>query len=517
MAATVVSVVIFLCGVLVGRGVRAGPGSPADASSAEHRRRHVAAAAVVGSRRQPAGSDPTAAPAPPAPADDLSYFDRLEKPNAPAEQSKLKPDDAPRSSSDPRTPRPPPTAGRRTQAPSSDLPAARARPPRRRPRRNQRLRATRAAAPRRQPAPKEAASSVAGTRGRAAGQGFAVQVAALNVRSEADAIAKRLSSKGYAAYVLSAGRRHAVGLPRARRPVQDAARSRDRRRQAAEGRAVQALGHALIPSLLAFIRLRLAAASGVLLALSFPKFGHPAVGWVALAPLLVALAASPATANLAAPCAAARPADRRRLLHRHALLDHPRHGGLRRAPALVAVLVNAVLIAYLALFPARVRRRSCAASFVASDRARCSRRPASGSRPSSDEPICSPDFRGCCSDTASERAAGGAAREPLRRLRRVGARGAVSAALAGRGGPARRRSPTRAAARSALPLARRRCSRSSSCSSPSWGSVGAASPAARADAPGEPIRVGLDSGQRRSGGEMGRRDARPRSSPTTSG
>ena len=34
----------------------------------------------------------------------------------------------------------------------------------------------------------------------------------------------------------------------------------------------------------------LASASGVLLALSFPKFGHPALGWIALAPLLVALA-----------------------------------------------------------------------------------------------------------------------------------------------------------------------------------------------------------------------------------
>ena len=35
---------------------------------------------------------------------------------------------------------------------------------------------------------------------------------------------------------------------------------------------------------------RLAALSGVLLALSFPKFGHGAVAWVALAPLLIALA-----------------------------------------------------------------------------------------------------------------------------------------------------------------------------------------------------------------------------------
>jgi cell division septation protein DedD len=35
------------------------------------------------------------------------------------------------------------------------------------------------------------------------GSGFAVQIAALNVRSEADAIAKRLASKGYSAYVLA--------------------------------------------------------------------------------------------------------------------------------------------------------------------------------------------------------------------------------------------------------------------------------------------------------------------------
>jgi apolipoprotein N-acyltransferase len=35
--------------------------------------------------------------------------------------------------------------------------------------------------------------------------------------------------------------------------------------------------------------LTLALTSGVLLALSFPKFGHPVIGWIALAPLLVAL------------------------------------------------------------------------------------------------------------------------------------------------------------------------------------------------------------------------------------
>jgi cell division septation protein DedD len=53
-------------------------------------------------------------------------------------------------------------------------------------------------------APKEAAQAPVADAARAepAGQGFAVQIAALNVRSEADAIARRLSSKGYAAYVL---------------------------------------------------------------------------------------------------------------------------------------------------------------------------------------------------------------------------------------------------------------------------------------------------------------------------
>jgi apolipoprotein N-acyltransferase len=39
----------------------------------------------------------------------------------------------------------------------------------------------------------------------------------------------------------------------------------------------------------------LALASGVLLALSFPKFGHPALAWIALAPLLYALAAATTT------------------------------------------------------------------------------------------------------------------------------------------------------------------------------------------------------------------------------
>jgi DedD protein len=173
MAATVVSVVIFLCGVLVGRGVRAERGALADADVsaitpatevAEHSTPQQAEAATPAI---PAGSDPTAAP-PPAPVDDLSYFNRLEKATAPAEKLTPAPDKNPAPSVSP-----PPVAASRDTAP-----AAAAKPP------------DRAAVA--DTAPADPAS-----------QGFAVQIAALNVRSEADAIAKRLSSKGYAAYVLS--------------------------------------------------------------------------------------------------------------------------------------------------------------------------------------------------------------------------------------------------------------------------------------------------------------------------
>jgi DedD protein len=172
MAATVVSVVIFLCGVLVGRGVRAERGAgeiTATNPATETMPQQPSAPAAT-----PAGSDPTAAAPPPA-VDDLSYFNRLEKPSAPAEQLKAAPD-------------------KRATADRPTTPAeSRATPP----------------SPAPAPAPKEPArpASAQATPAMAAaepgGSGFAVQIAALNVRSEADAIAKRLASKGYSAYVLA--------------------------------------------------------------------------------------------------------------------------------------------------------------------------------------------------------------------------------------------------------------------------------------------------------------------------
>jgi cell division septation protein DedD len=160
MAATVVSVVIFLCGVLVGRGVRAERGIDAQAAELSAAEPAPQQAASPGTPT-PAGSDPTAAAAPQA-VDDLSYFNRLEGSKPAPEQ--LKPE-------------------RPAAAPPSGKSAA--------PQRT-------AASP---PAAKEAARAAA--TGEPQGTGYAVQIAALNIRSEADAIAKRLAAKGYAAYVLS--------------------------------------------------------------------------------------------------------------------------------------------------------------------------------------------------------------------------------------------------------------------------------------------------------------------------
>ena len=183
MAATVVSVVIFLCGVLVGRGVR----TERTPTSAE-----TSAAAVIAETTPqpqpapatpavPAGSDPTNATPPPAVDDNLSYFDRLEKAN-PTEDLKS-------------APTPTPATERPVEAPAR---LARATPPP-------------AAVPKPAavaPAPKENAVAAAAAPATApapapAGDGYAIQVAALREMGEADTIAKRLVSKGYLAYVLT--------------------------------------------------------------------------------------------------------------------------------------------------------------------------------------------------------------------------------------------------------------------------------------------------------------------------
>jgi len=97
----------------------------------------------------------------------------------------------------------------------------------------------------------------------------------------------------------------------------------------------------------------LASASGVLLALSFPKFGHPALAWIALTPLLVALCAEPRTPKTGLRTSFALGLLTGVLYFTGTLYWITRvmavYGDL---PWWVAVLINALLIAYLALFPA---------------------------------------------------------------------------------------------------------------------------------------------------------------------
>src|SRR3954468_6555913 len=95
MAATVVSVVIFLCGVLVGRGVRSQIGGTPDTAALNTASETTPTQPVTPPAAPAAGSDPTTAAAPPPAAEDLSYFNRLEKQATPAEQ--LKPVDRARS------------------------------------------------------------------------------------------------------------------------------------------------------------------------------------------------------------------------------------------------------------------------------------------------------------------------------------------------------------------------------------------------------------------------------------
>ena len=93
--------------------------------------------------------------------------------------------------------------------------------------------------------------------------------------------------------------------------------------------------------------LLLAAASGLLLALSFPKFGHPAVAWFALTPLLVALARSPQRAAFWIGLLTGIVYFGGTVYWTADVMGI--YGGL---PLVVAAAIAALLVSYLALFPA---------------------------------------------------------------------------------------------------------------------------------------------------------------------
>jgi len=158
MAVTVVSVVIFLLGLLVGRGVRTDRAAPVDTSSST-----VAPDPVTTPSAQPPAAAPQPAAEPPAPADDTTFYNRLEKNDTPPEKL--------------RSP---------AQAPSAAATTAR-KPP------------SPAAVPAQ--APVTAAHPAASSAGEPPGPGFAVQVTTQPDRSSAEMLVKQLIKKGYPAYV----------------------------------------------------------------------------------------------------------------------------------------------------------------------------------------------------------------------------------------------------------------------------------------------------------------------------
>ena len=174
MASTVVAVVIFLCGVMVGRGVRAQRASEVtevsvDAPTDPTAPTHAPAAATTSA---PASSSN----APVAAQETLTYPDRLEGQEPPDET--LKRSVAPAASAV--APRPPVrTPVVPLSAPAKTALATRSK--------RLNLEPTNAASPQ--------------VAGEPAGKGFVVQVAAVNDRGDAEVIARRLAGKGYPSFV----------------------------------------------------------------------------------------------------------------------------------------------------------------------------------------------------------------------------------------------------------------------------------------------------------------------------
>ena len=168
MAGVVIAVVIFLLGLQVGRGVLAERGVPEANTTAS-------------AETEPPPPPPSAsqgATAPITAGEKLSYAERLASPEPAAEH--LKKTEATSASArsetgEPRRDLAGATSGR--EGGPTPKPAAAPPPP------------TPAAAP--------------STSNEPAGSGFEIQVAALRVRGEADAIVKRLATKGYPAYVVA--------------------------------------------------------------------------------------------------------------------------------------------------------------------------------------------------------------------------------------------------------------------------------------------------------------------------
>jgi len=207
MVATVVSVVIFLCGVFVGRGVRAEraplvaetPAASAPVTTPDLVPEGTTAATP------PAGSDPTAAAAPPPVDEKLTYFDRLEGKQSPPEHLKSE-----KSAAQPekKSTAAEKNAARAAVAPAPPPPPAVKEPPAKASPAPKEVATAKESSPKEPPAVKEgpapkAETAVARAAAEPGGSGFALQVTALKERNEAEAVAKRLAAKGYSAYVMT--------------------------------------------------------------------------------------------------------------------------------------------------------------------------------------------------------------------------------------------------------------------------------------------------------------------------
>jgi len=166
MAVTVVSVVIFLCGVLVGRGVQA---------RTAYLDTEVIGESPVDAGAGAATTEPSVADQP-TPRADVTFPKRLENNEAPAEKLVPRRD-------------PPPSPAAPSAVASPTAPAA----------------AT-AGAPGPTTPPSAAATGARPTAGipsEPKGGGYAIQVAAFNARDEAETLVKRLLGKGYAVFLVT--------------------------------------------------------------------------------------------------------------------------------------------------------------------------------------------------------------------------------------------------------------------------------------------------------------------------
>lgn len=186
MAATVVLVVIFLCGVLVGRGVRAGRSADL-AAIADTSQPQIDQPTPSLSENSALAGEPAAQSGAVGGADELSYYRRLESENP--QTDKLKPDT---TAAPPAQAADVPSAKGAAQAASGAPASAAVESPKPTPAK------TEGATQKRLPQAAKAAPAVT----PASQDGLVVQVAALRDRAEAEAVVKQLAAKGYPAFLV---------------------------------------------------------------------------------------------------------------------------------------------------------------------------------------------------------------------------------------------------------------------------------------------------------------------------